>query len=88
MHSFYFSNLFNSLDILPKIRSVGQLEREEKWFDNMLENRHSSDFQIQWKLDFQMNRLMNFYKLVDLVNSGKWSNPERIKHKSQKNIQK
>ena len=52
---FYFSNLFNSLDILPNIRSVGQLEREEKWFDNMLENRHSSDFQIQCNLDFQMN---------------------------------
>ena len=55
MHFFSFSNLFNSLEILPKIRSVGQLEREGKWFDNMLENRHSSDFQIQWNLDFQMN---------------------------------
>ena len=48
-------HLFNSLDILPKIRPVEQLEREEKWFDNILENRHSSDFQIQWKLDLQMN---------------------------------
>ena len=32
----------------------------------MWENRHSSDFQLQWKLDFRMNSL-NFEKLVDLV---------------------
>ena len=28
--------------------------------------RHSSDFQLQWKLDFRMNGL-NFEKMVDLV---------------------
>ena len=32
----------------------------------MWENRRSSDFQLQWKLDFRMNSL-NFEKLVDLV---------------------
>ena len=30
------------------------------------ENYHSSDFQLQWKLDFRMNGL-NFEKLVDLA---------------------
>ena len=29
-------------------------------------NRHASDFQLHWKLDFRMNGL-NFEKLVDLV---------------------
>ena len=35
----------------------------------MWENRHSRDFQLQWKLDFRMNGL-NFEKLVDLVRPG------------------
>ena len=74
--SFYFSNLFSCLEILPKTRSVWQLETEEKWFDNMWENRHSSDFQLQWKLDFQINGL-NFEKLVDLVH------PDLEKHDTQ-----
>ena len=63
---FYFSNLFSYLEILPKTRSPWQLEGEEKWFDNMWENRHSSDFQLQWKLYFRLNGL-KFEKLVDLV---------------------
>ena len=63
---FYFSNLFSFLEILPKIRSVWKLEREEKRFLIMWENCHSSDFQLQWKLDFRMNGL-NFEKLVDLA---------------------
>ena len=62
-------NLFSCLEIIWKTRSVWQLEREEKWFDNMWENRLSSDFQLQWKLDFRMNSL-NFQKLVDLVRPG------------------
>ena len=63
---FYFSNLFTFLEILPKTGSVWKLEREEKRFVNMWENCHSSDIQLQWKLDFRMNGL-NFEKLVDLV---------------------
>ena len=35
----------------------------------MWDNRHSSDFQLQWKLDFRMNSL-NFEKLVDRVCQG------------------
>ena len=66
---FYFSNLFSCLEILPNTRSVWQLEREEKCFDNMWENRHSIDFQLQWKLDFGMNNL-SFEKLVDLIRPG------------------
>ena len=62
----YFSNLFSCVEILPKTRCVWQLEREQKWFVNMWENSHSSDFQLQWKLDFRINGL-NFEKLVDLV---------------------
>ena len=48
----YFSNLFSYLEILPKTHSPWQLEREEKCFDNTWENRHSSDFQLQWKSNF------------------------------------
>ena len=66
MTCLYFSNLFSYLEILLKTHSPWQLEREEKWFDNMWENRHSSDFQLQWKLDFRLNGL-KFEKLVDLV---------------------
>ena len=66
MASFYFSNLVSCLEILLKTRSVWQLGREEKWFDNMWKHRHSSDFQLRWKFDFRMNGL-NFEKLVDLV---------------------
>ena len=68
MACFYISDLSSCLEILPKTRSVWQLEREEKWFDNIWENRHSSDFQLQWKLDLRVNGL-NFEKLVDLVHS-------------------
>ena len=35
----------------------------------MWENHHSSDFQLQWKLNFRMNGL-NFEKVVDLVRQG------------------
>ena len=35
----------------------------------MWKNRHSSDFQLQWKIDFRMNGL-NFEKLFDLVRPG------------------
>ena len=35
----------------------------------MWENGHSSDFQLQWKLDFPMNCL-NLEKLADLVRPG------------------
>ena len=59
-----FSNLRRCLESLPKTR-VWQLEREEKWLDKMWDNSHSSDFQLQWKLDFRMNGL-SFDKLVDL----------------------
>ena len=69
MSCFYFSNLFSCLEILRKTRSVWQLEREDKWFDNIWENRHSSDFQLQWKLDFRMKDL-NFEKLVDFARPG------------------
>ena len=62
----YLSNLFSFLEILPKTGSVCKLEREEKRFVNMWENCHSSDFQLQWKLDFWMNG-SNLVKLVDLV---------------------
>lgn len=63
---FYFGNLFSCLEILLNTRSVWQLEREDKWFDDMRENRHSSDFQLHWKSDFRMKGL-NFEKLADLV---------------------
>ena len=54
------------LKFFPKTQSIWQRERKEKWFDNMWENRHSSDFKLQWKLDFPINDL-NFEKLVNLV---------------------
>ena len=57
MACFYFSNLFSCLEINLKTNSIWQLEREEKWFNNMWENHHSSDFQLQQKLDFQINGL-------------------------------
>ena len=66
MARFYLSNLFSFLEILPKTGSVWKIEREEKRFVNIWENCHSSDFQLQWKLDFRMNGL-NFERLVDLV---------------------
>ena len=66
---FYFSNLFTCLEILLNISYVWKPEREEKWFNNMWENRHSSDFQLQWTLDFGMNGL-NLEKLVDLIRPG------------------
>ena len=69
MAYFYFNNLFSYLKILLVTRHVWQLEKGGKWFDNMWENRHSSSFQLQWKLDFRMNGL-NFEKLVDLVHPG------------------
>ena len=69
MAYFYFNNLFSYLKILLVTRHVWQLEKGGKWFDNKWENRHSSSFQLQWKLDFRMNGL-NFEKLVDLVRPG------------------
>ena len=66
MSCFYFSNLINCMDILPKTRSVWERDREEFWFENMWENRHNHDMQLQRRLDFRMNG-ENFEKLVDIV---------------------
>ena len=66
MHYHMTKKLVSILEILPKNRSVWQLQIEEKWFDITWENCHASDFQLHWKLDFRMNGL-NFEKLVDLV---------------------
>ena len=54
------------LQTLPKQRIIWMHEREERWFDAMWENRHSPDFQLQWKQDFRMNGF-NFEKLVNEV---------------------
>ena len=54
------------LQTVPKQRIIWIHEREERWVDVMWENRHSPDFQLQWKQDFRMNGF-NFEKLVNEV---------------------
>ena len=63
---FYFKHTCMFLQTLPKQRIIWMHEREERWFDAMWENRHSPDFQLQWKQDFRMNGF-NFEKLVKEV---------------------
>ena len=63
---FYFKHTCMFLQTLPKQRIIWMHEREERWFDAMWENRHSPDFQLQWKQDFRMNGF-NFEKLVNEV---------------------
>ena len=71
MACFYFSDLYSCLGILPKTRSVWQLERQEKWFDNIWENRHSSDFSTSVEIRFTSERL-------ELREAG-WSCPPRFR---------
>ena len=63
---FYFKDTCMFLQTLPKQRIIWMHGREERWFDVMWGNRHSPDFQLQWKLDFRMNGF-NFEKLVNEV---------------------
>ena len=44
MVCFHFGNLFSYLEFHPKTAMFGN-EKEKKWFDNLWENRQSSDFQ-------------------------------------------
>ena len=44
----------------------------------MWENRHCSNFQLQWKFDFRVNRL-NFEKLVDLVRPRLWKHDTQLR---------
>ena len=46
--------------------SLWKKEKEKKWFGNLQGNFHSSDLQLQGKLDFQLNRL-NYEKLIALA---------------------
>ena len=72
MAYFYFSNLFRCFEILPKIRSILQWEREEKSLDNMSGNYYSSNFQLAYnKILYKYIEIIHvyFFPLQSLVNT-------------------
>ena len=64
-----FANVTPALEILQYSQESTCAKVTFLTIDNIWENRHSSDFQLQWKLDFRINGL-NFEKMVDLVRQG------------------
>ena len=75
MTCFYFSNLCSCLEILPKIRSVWQLEREEKWVDNWQYVGESSSQWFSTSLEIRISGLnfdeihICFFPFQSLVNA-------------------
>ena len=47
-------------------RTIWALRREERWFNELWENRHNENYRNRWRADFRMSG-QTFEKLVNLL---------------------
>jgi len=67
----FFKNTISNANLMAVLignsrRSIWALQREELWFQNMIDNILNEDFQKYWKADFRMEG-RTFSMIVELV---------------------